>query len=544
MGGLSTLNPRNFQWISGDNTAGYIAQLFYLSDIWRAPIGANPNFGLDLSTSVTYSGPPLPILLIQRLLNINPELQFIGLWLLLMVCLQIMFGILISQQVGYKLLESTILGALFVTPFFLYKFQVHYWLTAHFLLLWAFWIVLKCLSTKKYLTLETTIFLLVAYSINTYLLVMALIILSYPLILNILVENKIHIAVRRHMLAIFATLLTSYFLIDFKAQTGTAYENIRMLFTGNYTETPSNLLALVNPAVGYARDCKKGHCIFGNLPVPDTFIENFSLLNYDLGGVQGNYDGFLYLGLGILLLLVVACFHSFATSKFRPFKDLKMQSRLLIIYVLLVSAYAITYKVSIGNYQLDLGDPKLLRWALSVFRASGRFMWLVAYLLIILSLIYIRNYIGIHSIRIMIVLATSLQLLDVTPRILDRYSALREENLSSITFTKEFEDTFSEFASGKDVLIMYPPGTLEGWPKVSYLAWKNNLRSGMSNSSRVNGIRREKLDFEIRQQICSDSLPKEWLVIIPASGISSISSCIDDSYLISKLDSFLFVKTK
>jgi hypothetical protein len=89
MGGWSALNPRNFQWISGDNTSGYLAQLFYISDKWRFPLSANPNFGLELSTSLIYSGPPIPIALIQKLLRIDPSLQFIGIWLLIMVILQI-----------------------------------------------------------------------------------------------------------------------------------------------------------------------------------------------------------------------------------------------------------------------------------------------------------------------------------------------------------------------------------------------------------------------------------------------------------------------
>jgi hypothetical protein len=542
MGGFSSLKPKNFQWISGDNTSGYVAQLFFLSDTWRIPIGANPNFGLDLSTSVTYSGPPLPILLTQKLLRINPELQFIGIWLLLMIILQIMFGILITRQIGYGHFESIILGTLFVTPFFLYRFQVHYWLTAHFLILWAFWISLRCLSRRTLLTYETAIFLLIAYSINTYILLMTIIVLSYPLLISVLSEKKINLEARKHALAIFTSLSVSYLVIDFRAQAGTLYENLRMNFTGGYTENPSNVLALFNPAVGYSRNCEKGHCIFGNLPVPETFVENFSLLNYDLGGVQGNFDGFLYLGLGILSLVAIVALHSILTSRVRLFNVSTIQSRLLIIYTFLVSAYAITYKVSVGNYQIDLGDPKLLRWALSMFRASGRFMWLVAYLIIILLLIYVHKFIEIRKMRLIVIVAITLQLIDVTPRILDRYHALGNQSLNSIKVEKEFEQTFAEFALGKEILVMYPPGTQEGWPQVSYLAWKNNLRSSMSQSSRVNGIRRELLENEIHEQICTGTIPKNWLLIIPPSGLRSISSCIAETYLTKELNSFMFVK--
>ena len=163
MGGWSALNPRNYQWVSGDNTSGYLAQLFYISDQWRFPLAANPNFGLELSTSLIYSGPPLPIALIQKLLRIDPSLQFIGIWLLVMVILQIQFGIFIARQLNYGIMASRLAGLLFVTPFFLYRFQVHYWLTAHFLLLWAFWIALRSMSSSKLYTAEIAVFLFIAY---------------------------------------------------------------------------------------------------------------------------------------------------------------------------------------------------------------------------------------------------------------------------------------------------------------------------------------------------------------------------------------------
>ncbi|NBV11502.1 MAG: hypothetical protein EBS04_08640, partial [Chitinophagia bacterium] len=384
MGGWSTLNPHNYQWISGDNTSGYIAQLFFASDRWRFPIASNPKFGLELSTSLIYSGPPLPIALTQKLLRIDPELQFIGIWLLLMIVLQIIFGILIARELGYTILASRFAGLLFVTPFFLYRFQVHFWLTAHFLILWAFWITIRSISRSRYCTLEISGLIVIAYSINSYILVMTLIVLSYPTILAITRSKKLTSSTLKHILMVTLSIVACYFIFDFRSQKGTFFENLRMNFTGQYTEIPANLLALINPEVGYERDCSQGHCIFGSGPIPNYFIKNFSILNFDLGGVQGNYDAFLYLGMGILFLSLVAIYMIFATRNSKSIFKIFRSHRLVIIYLFLISAYAITYKVSVGSHQLDLGDPKLLRWALSMFRASGRFMWIVAYFLIIL----------------------------------------------------------------------------------------------------------------------------------------------------------------
>lgn len=543
MGGWSALNPRNYQWISGDNTSGYLAQLFYISDQWRFPLAANPNFGLELSTSLIYSGPPLPIALIQKMLRIDPSLQFIGIWLLIMVILQIQFGIFIARQLNYGIIASRLAGLLFVTPFFLYRFQVHYWLTAHFLLLWAFWITLRSLSSSKLYTVEIAVFLVIAYSINTYILVMSVIILSYPIVLSIIRLRNFSPPIIKHLLILFSSLMTAYFVFDFRSQKGTFLENLRMNFTGQYTEIPSNLLALLNPEVGYSRDCNKGHCIFGGEPIPNHFIENFSVLNFDLGGVQGNYDAFLYLGLGLLLFLAVALYFFFHRNSPTSIIETLIKQKVLMAYLLVISAYAVTYKVSIGNYQLDLGDPKLLRWALSIFRASGRFMWIIAYFLIILSLILIAKRLKKEYLSALMLAVVLIQFVDLYPALRDRSAALSELTITSVSINSELRAGFQKLAKEKDTLIMYPPGTQIGWPELAFLAWESGLKSGMSQSSRVNSIARIRIENELRIRICSGVIPANWLIVVTNSELNNNLKCPSATDITVKYEDLIALKS-
>ena len=547
MGGWSTLNPRNYQWISGDNTSGYLAQLFYISDNWRFPLAANPNFGLELSNSLIYSGPPLPIALIQKLLKIDPSLQFIGIWLLIMVILQIQFGVLIARQLNYGIIASRLAGLLFITPFFLYRFQLHYWLTAHFLLLWAFWITLRSLSSSKLYTAEISVFLVIAYSINTYILIMSMIILSYPTVLYILRARSLSPTMIKHLQVLFGTLIATYSIFDFRSQKGTFLENLRMNFTGEYAAYPSNLLALFNPEVGYSRDCKRGHCIFGSDPVPNHFIENFSVSNFDLGGVQGNFDAFLYLGLGLLLFLAVALYFFFHRNSPTSIIETLIKQKVLIAYLIAISAYAVTYKISIGNYQLDFGDPKLLRWALSIFRASGRFMWIIAYFLIVLSLILIIKRIDKKYLSAFLLVVVFIQILDLYPSLRNRSTALEEMVITSVPITSELRANFQEIAKDKDTLIMYPPGTQKGWPELAYLAWESKLKSGMSQSSRVNGQLRDRLDSKILNVICTRNLSSNILIAIPSDEILKVKKCLGAYNEVRNLEGFTYIsahKTK
>jgi hypothetical protein len=317
-----------------------------------------------------------------------------------------------------------------------------------------------------------------------------------------------------------------------------------MNFTGQYTEIPSNLLALLNPEVGYSRDCNKGHCIFGGEPIPNHFIENFSVLKFDLGGVQGNYDAFLYLGLGLLLFLAVAL-NLFVQRNSPTFIiETLIKHKILIAYLVAISAYAVTYKVSIGNYQLDFGDPKLLRWALSIFRASGRFMWIIAYFFIILSLILVVRSIKREYLSALILVVVLIQFIDLYPSLRDRSAALSELSIASVSINSELRANFKQLAEGKDTLIMYPPGTQKGWPELAYFAWESGLKSGMSQSSRVNGELRGRLDSQILNMICEKELSPNILIAIPIDSIKLVEKCLGTYSDVNNLGGFAYISTQ
>jgi hypothetical protein len=317
-----------------------------------------------------------------------------------------------------------------------------------------------------------------------------------------------------------------------------------MNFTGQYTEIPSNLLAFLNPEIGYSRDCNKGHCIFGGQPIPNHFIENFSVLKFDLGGVQGNYDAFLYLGLGLLLFLALAIYLFVQRNSPNLIIETLFKQKILIAYLVAISAYAITYKISIGNYQLDLGDPKLLRWALSIFRASGRFMWIIAYFFIILSLIIVVKSIKRKYLSALMLAVVLIQIVDLYPSLRNRSAALSELAITSVSINAELRASFKELAEGKDTLIMYPPGTQKGWPELAYLAWESGLKSGMSQSSRVNGELRSRLDPQILNMICGKELSSNILIAIPNDAIQKVEKCLDTYNYVTNLGGFAYISTR
>ena len=67
--GSGNILPTNEDWmIHGDAATDLIVWKYFFNDIWRFPIGLNPNYGLGQGSSIIYSG-SVPILSIFFKLN-------------------------------------------------------------------------------------------------------------------------------------------------------------------------------------------------------------------------------------------------------------------------------------------------------------------------------------------------------------------------------------------------------------------------------------------------------------------------------------------
>jgi hypothetical protein len=54
--GLKILDPTYLGWVNVDNDPfmGYVGWAFYRFSPWNFPLGLNPNYGLDLASSIVY----------------------------------------------------------------------------------------------------------------------------------------------------------------------------------------------------------------------------------------------------------------------------------------------------------------------------------------------------------------------------------------------------------------------------------------------------------------------------------------------------------
>jgi hypothetical protein len=156
--GFELLNPVNAGWILGrlDPTQHYLGWLFYRNSEWTFPIGLNPLFGQDLSSSIVYSD-SIPLLAIPfKLLGpLLPErFHYFGIWLFACFLLQAWLAWkilgLYSKSTSLRLLGCALF--LFFPPM-LWRINTpaggHSALVGHFLILWALYLILRPTNSKR-----------------------------------------------------------------------------------------------------------------------------------------------------------------------------------------------------------------------------------------------------------------------------------------------------------------------------------------------------------------------------------------------------------
>ena len=513
-GGTRTLNPRDITWLSSDNLTSYIAQLYYLPAPWQFPLAANFDYGLENSTSLTYTGPNLFLLLPHKILNLNVSYQFFGIWILINVYLQVFIGMRIAKRFNKDILVAFVFGVLTVTPFLLNRMQMHLWLISHFLILWGILVVVKFHQSRQFAYWQVTGLIICSYTINIYLLAMVLIILVSWICYLVLSEEKFRLEILKLLAHIALPLLTCLVVFDEALFRSAPYESARSLLTPTYGAHPANLLTFIQGDTGIPSILKSS---WGDFP------QHFSLARNSLGHIEGDYEGFTYLGLGLLLLIASGLFLLLGKSQF---KKTVYPYRIYLAAAAGVWLFAITYRIGIGEFELKLPFPIYLNYALSLFRSSGRFMWVIAYALIIVVFIFLTRRLSPRQLRLLLVSALIVQCTDLALSQANRFTYTKQYTTDNYSVTAEESEKFAALSRGMEVVRYWPQQNAPvGWGYISILSVKNELATDGVYTSRPNFIEMRRVESNSREQLCSNSLQDETLYVVPNEKVGLLIEC-------------------
>lgn len=390
--GTRVLNPGYVDWIFGSNAdliQHYVGFESFRFGDWMFPVGLTDATSYPLGISVIYTDSiPIMALFFKLVSFILPKtFQYFGIYGMLLFVLQGLVVAKIVRKFTDSWMNIIIVSILFVlVPSMIFRVFYHTALASHWLLLLGFMSLFLYDDFKN----SKNIYLFwggIAFLVSTihiyYLLMCGIILIGYCLLDFLNTKN-----IKRSFLLVLVYLLVSSITI--------------FLFGGfnNYVENDSfgfgvfsyNLNGLIN-SQGWSS-------ALGALPM-----------------MEGQYEGFSYLGLGVILLILIAIV-LVAIWFFSDTKDI-LKYKNLGISLGMISVVSLVLALSNKVY---LGDKLLFTWKLpdfildiwGVFRSTGRLIWPVIYILMLVSVIVILKRLDWKYAFLVLCFCTCVQLLDIS----------------------------------------------------------------------------------------------------------------------------------
>ena len=355
--GPRVLYPANIAWLeTGDPAQHYLGWLFFRNSEWSFPIGLNPTYGLEFGSAIVFSDSmPLFAFLFKPFGSLLPEpFQYSGIWLLACFILQAWFGCkltgLLSDRIPIRVFST---GLFVFAPPMIWRLHGHLSQVGHFVILAALYLVLHPRLERR--TVAWAPLLAVTALVHVYLLAMVTLLWLADLV-GKSIQRKLPI---REGTIELTVILSMIGIVCWQAGYFSVGAGVN---SGSYGFWRMNLLSIVDAS-------------------------GWSYVLKDIPEAAGDYEGFNFLGLGVIFLLVCAMPAALTGNT----GLLEAISRFPILFVVLAGlvAFAISNNVGFASFGYEYYLPYKLQVLASVFRSSGRMFWPVFYAIIFLVIFLI-----------------------------------------------------------------------------------------------------------------------------------------------------------
>ncbi len=390
--GWRLLDVTNINWlfnIGFDNPTEFISWEYYRWSPWSFPVvGTMSGYDYPTVTGVGLTGAiPLFAIPLKTLSPVLPQIfQHFGWWLFICYLLQGLMGFkllktLIKKQENVDL--KAVLGALFfvIAPPLLFR-PTHMNLSAHFLILASLYLYYQD-NTSKNKFIYNLILVACTALIHQYLTVMVLG-LSFAMSNDLWQRKKLNfIQLIGFNLANLAVVLFLFYIV------------------GNF-----NIPNDVTQSVGFGNFSANLNTFFNSM--------NFTQILPNLKtSSEGQYEGFAYLGVGIFMLFAISILGFFlnkigilkANPTLKSIGELPLKYPIWSISILFF-IFSLSTTIGFNEKVLHqyIAGPMFKIFANSL-RASGRFVWVLYYLIMAFSIksflnLNISNYLKISLLAI------------------------------------------------------------------------------------------------------------------------------------------------
>jgi hypothetical protein len=389
-----------------------MAYIAFLHAPWNLPLFFVPDLGAPTGSSVILVDAVPVVALLGKLLawatgvTINPY----GLWVAACFILAALFAVLLLMELGQRSLLAAIAASLLAIsmPALLYRFG-HLSLQGQFVVIGALWLYARDAHTGRVWRRLAwwAGWLCLAALLHGYLFVMVAAIYAATVLRRVDTERpSVSGALREPALVACCVAALIAVAGHFGKGTGTSASG------DGYGYFSMNLLSPLWPQ-------RSG-----------LFPGFYGLLT----GPDGQYEGFNYLGAGVLLLVAVA-----VTASWRVIPQMIRRHLVLIVTLVYLAIFAISNVVFIGSHGvLYVPLPQALQFVAGIFRSSGRMFWPCAYALALFGLVLALRHLKPGWKTVAVLGCCVLQLIDTNP-LRARMTTLTQREVPTLLDLPEWE---------------------------------------------------------------------------------------------------------
>jgi hypothetical protein len=417
--GLKIIDPRQSGWLSdGDGTSEIAWEFFRRTPLVQFPLGINPKYGLEISSSVVLDGQiPLFSLLLRPFSPFLTErFQYFGLFIFLTFTLNYYVSKKIFEYLNFKNIDAAFSGLILATsPIILNRFidTTHYSLSSGWIIFYSILLVLKSdFKTSNWMMLSA-----LAVLIHFYFLPF---ILTIYLVANFYNSQSIKLILKKTVDLLYILISTgSIMLIVGYFQSGSSSKDV------GYGFFRSTLTSIIDPS-------------------------GWSSIIPDIPETEGSYEGFAYLGLPVIFLITLGLIlkkKSINRQYKAPFTTLWIVSTFLFLF-------SLSNNIAYSNKELiSLPNLEFFSIITSTFRSSGRFSWLIAFVITIYSIYSVSQKLKGYHFTFVLLLSLIVGFIDYYPQLTSEKNDKFQLQFNS-KLTQKAWNSISECYSN---IRVYPP---------------------------------------------------------------------------------------
>ena len=367
----------NFSWflkpsITNDIETYWISwEFFRNTDIFQFPLFLNPDYGNGFNVSIYHTDAiPIAAFTLRFFTDFLPvNFQYLGLWSFMSFFLMLFFSYkLLNIFISNKLICFISSTFFLIAPPFIDRVFLQQAVSSH-------WLVIASLYfyySNQYSYKIWNLILIISILINGYLATIVFAVFIASTFINYYKSSKL-VFFKKVFFTLSFMILVSYSTGLFSIGKG--------LKEGGFELYGMSLLGFVNPSS----------------PTGFYSVLINKLLSSNILFVK-EVEGFAFLGAGILILIFIVLINfKTSTKAFKssiPHLPLIVLSFILLIYSFSNNIFFLGNVDFLGSQRLFVYTvPEILEPLVKVFRASGRFSWLLFYL------IYLFTFIGMYQLK-------------------------------------------------------------------------------------------------------------------------------------------------